>query len=117
MKILFSLAANLKKLSILKSSDMDKEYKTLLFKIVHKWPNNKFVLYRLASYYKSNDNYQMSLNIYKKILDHYGSNDHDLFLYASNLDKIGKWKEARSFIFRTFEKKPKRYFYIKLPFL
>ena len=91
----FSLAANLKKLSILKSSDMDKKYKRLLFKIINKWPDNKFVLYRHANYYKSKENYHISLNIYKKILDHDNSNDHDLFLYASNLDKIGRWKEAK----------------------
>ena len=102
----FSLAANLKKLSILKSSNMDEEYKTLLFKIVDKWPDNKFVLYRLASYYKSNGQLHMSLNIYKKILDHYGSNDHDLFLYASNLDKIGKWKEAKVLFLELLKKNP-----------
>jgi tetratricopeptide (TPR) repeat protein len=102
----FSLAANLKKLSILKSSDMDGEYKTLLFKIVDKWPNNKFVLYRLANYYKSNGELHMSLNIYKKILDHYESNDHDLFLYASNLDKIGKWKEAKVLFLELLKKNP-----------
>ena len=102
----FSLAANLKKLSILKSSDMDREYKTLLFKIVDKWPNNRFVLYRLASYYKSNAQLHMSLNIYKKILDHYGSNDRDLFLYASNLDKIGKWKEAKVLFLELLKKNP-----------
>ena len=102
----FSLAGNLKKLSILKSSDMDKEYKTLLFKIVDKWPNNRFVLYRLASYYKSNSQFHMSLNIYKKILNHYESNDHDLFLYASNLDKIGKWKEAKVLFLELLKKNP-----------
>ena len=102
----FSLAANLKKLSILKSSGMDRKYKALLFKILDKWPKNKFVLYRLASYYKSNDQLHMSLNIYKKILDHYSSNDHDLFLYASNLDKIGKWKEAKALFLELLKKNP-----------
>ena len=102
----FSLAANLKKLSILKSSGIDRKYKTLLFKILDKWPKNKFVLYRLASYYKSNAQLHMSLNIYKKILDHYGSNDHDLFLYASNLDKIGKWKEAKALFLELLKKNP-----------
>ena len=102
----FSLAANLKKLSILKSSDMERDYKTLLFKIINKWPENKFVLYRLASYYKSKAQYHSSLKIYKKILDHYDSNDSDLFLYASNLDKIGKWKEAKILFLELLKKNP-----------
>ena len=57
-KSFFSLAANLKKLAIKKSSNMDIEYKTLLFKIINIWPDNKFVLYRLASYYKSKSQYR-----------------------------------------------------------
>ena len=102
----FYLASNLKKLSIIKSSGMDAEYKTLLFKIMDIWPDNKLVLYRLANYYKSKSSYQKSLKIYKKILDHYDSNDRDLFLYASNLDKIGKWKEARVVFLELLKKNP-----------
>ena len=102
----FYLASNLKKLSIIKSSGMDAEYKTLLFKIMDIWPDNKLVLYRLANYYKSKSSYQKSLKIYKKILDHYDSNDRDLFLYASNLDKIGKWKEARVLFLEILKKNP-----------
>ena len=102
----FSLAANLKKLAIIKSSGMDKKHKTLLFKIMSKWPDSKFVLYRLASYYKSKTQYQKSLKIYKKILDYYDQNDRDLFLYASNLDKIGKWKEARILFLQLLKKNP-----------
>ena len=102
----FYLASNLKKLSIIKSSGMDAEYKTLLFKIMDIWPDNKLVLYRLANYYKSKSSYQKSLKIYKKILDHYDSNDRDLFLYASNLDKIGKWKEARVLFLELLKKNP-----------
>ena len=70
------------------------------------WPNNKLVLYSLASYYKSKSEYQMSVKIYKKILDHHDSNDSDLFLYASNLDKIGKWKEARVLFLKLLKKNP-----------
>ncbi len=102
----FSLPANLKKLDIIKSSNMNVEYKTLLFKIVKMWPNNKFVLYRLANYYKSISLYHKSLKIYEKILDYYDSNDRDLFLYASNLDKIGKWKEARVLFLKLLKKNP-----------
>jgi len=105
-KSFFSLAANLKKLAIKKSSGMDIEYKTLLFKIINIWPDNKLVLYRLASYYKSKSQYRKSLKIYKKILDHYNSNDRDLFLYAANLDKIGKWKEARVLFLELLKKNP-----------
>ena len=35
----FSLPANLKKLDIIKSSSMNIEYKTLLFKIINVWPD------------------------------------------------------------------------------
>ena len=102
----FYLASNLKKLSIIKSSRMDLEYKTLLFKIMNIWPDNKLVLYRLANYHKSKSSYRKSLKIYKKILDHYDSNDRDLFLYASNLDKIGRWKEARIIFLELLKKNP-----------
>jgi tetratricopeptide (TPR) repeat protein len=105
-KSFFSLAANLKQLAIKKSSGMDIEYKTLLFKILNIWPDNKLVLYRLASYYKSKSQYRKSLKIYKKILDHYNSNDRDLFLYAANLDKIGKWKESRVLFLELLKKNP-----------
>ena len=102
----FSLAANLKKLAIIKLTDIDIDYKKLLFKIKDKWPENKSVLYRLASYHKTKLKYKNSLQIYKKILDHYDSNDRDLFLYASNLDKIGKWKEARVLFLKLLKKNP-----------
>ena len=106
-KSFFSLPANLKKLEIIKSLNMDMEYKTLLFKIINIWPDNKFVLYRLANYYKSKLLYHKSLKIYKNILDHYDSNDRDLFLYASNLDKIGKWKKARVLFLELLKKNPR----------
>ncbi len=105
-KSFFSLAGNLKKLTIIKTSGKDVQYKSLLFKIKNIWPDNKFILYSLASYYKSKSKYQMSVKIYKKILDHYESNDSDLFLYASNLDKIGKWKEARVLFLQLLKKNP-----------
>ncbi len=105
-KSVFSLPANLKKLDIIKSSSMNIEYKTLLFKITNVWPDNKFVLYRLANYYKSKLLYHKSLKIYKKILDDYDSNDRDLFLYASNLDKLGRWKEAKVLFLELLKKNP-----------
>ena len=106
-KSFFSLAANLKKLAIKKSLGMDVDYKRLLFKIIKIWPDNKFVLNTLASYYKSKTQYHMSLKIYERILDHNDSNDRDLFLYASNLDKIGKWKEARVLFLELLNKNPR----------
>ena len=41
---LFFLAANLKKLTIIKTEGINQKYKTLLFKIVRLWPKNKLVL-------------------------------------------------------------------------
>ena len=103
----YFLAANLKKLTILNSFEIKKKYEILLFKIVKLWPKNKFVLYRLASYYKSKQEYNKSIKIYKKILDHYDSNERDLFLYASNLDKVGKWEEAKTLFLDILKKNPK----------
>ncbi len=103
----YFLAANLKKLTILNSFEIKKTYEILLFKIVKLWPKNKFVLYRLASYYKSKQEYNKSIKIYKKILDHYDSNERDLFLYASNLDKVGKWEEAKTLFLDILKKNPK----------
>ena len=106
-KSFFFLAANLKKLTITKSEKVDLKYKALLFKVFDYWPNNKFVLYRLANYYKSKKNYSKSLKIYKIILKNHRSTDRDLFLYASNLDKIGKWNEAKELFLQLLKKNPK----------
>ena len=106
-KSFFSLSANLKKLDVKKSSGADVEYKTLLFKIIKLWPDNKFALYRVANYYKSKAQYQKSLKIYKKILDKSDSNDHDLFLYASNLDKVGEWEKAKVLFLQLLKQNPK----------
>ena len=106
-KSFYFLAANLKKLAIIKETKANLKYRSQLFKIVDLWPENKFVLYRLANYYKSKKQYVSSIKIYKKILESYNSNDRDLFLYASNLDKIGKWDEAKVLFFKLLEKNPK----------
>ena len=102
----FSLAANLKKLSIIKSFEIDIKYKSSLKKVVDLWPKNKLVLYRLASYYKSKKQFYKSIKIYKDILDQHKYNDRDLFLYASNLDKIGKWKQAKVLFLQLLKKNP-----------
>ena len=102
----FSLAANLKKLSIIKSFEIDIKYKSSLEKVVDLWPKNKLVLYRLASYYKSKKQFYKSIKIYKDILDQHKYNDRDIFLYASNLDKIGKWKQAKVLFLQLLKKNP-----------
>ena len=103
----FFLAANLKKLTIIKTEGINQKYETTLFKIVKLWPKNKLVLYRLANYYKSRSKYFVSLNIYEKILKGDETTDRDLFLYASNLDKVGRWKEAHKLFLELLYKNPK----------
>ena len=102
----FHLPSNLKKLAIIKSLDKKIYYKNLLFKFVKKWPNNKFLLYRLANYYKLKKQYYKSIKIYQKIIKIYGESDKDLFLYASNLDKVGKWKEAKILFLNLLKRNP-----------
>ena len=106
-KSFYFLAANLKKLTIIKNSEVNPKYRTKLFEIVNLWPNNKVVLHRLANYHKSKNKYNKSIKIYEKILKGHESNDRDLFLYASNLDKIGNWAEAKVLFFKLLEKNPK----------
>ena len=103
----FFLAANLKKLTIIKTDGINQEYESLLFNIKKLWPQNKFVLYRLANYHKFKNEYLSSLNIYKKILEDGETKDRDLFLYASNLDKVGRWKEAKALFLKLLDKNPK----------
>ena len=102
----FFLPSNLKKISIIKSLELENEYQIALLKSIKKWPNNKILLYRLASYYKSKKQHFKSIKIYKKIIDIYGENDRDIFLYASNLDKIGKWKKAKILFLNLLKKSP-----------
>ena len=103
----FSLPSNIKKLSIVKSFGKKNKYNDLLFEYNKRWPKNKFLLYRLASYYKSNKQYLQSIKIYKKIITLYGEDNRNLFLYASNLDKIGKWDEAKVLFLNLLKKNPK----------
>ena len=103
----FFLVANLKKLTILKTEGINQKYETTLFKIVRLWPKNKFVLYKLANYYKFKNEYLNSLKIYQDILKSNEKTDRDLFLYASNLDKVGKWKEAKKLFMELLDKNPK----------
>ena len=103
----FFLAANLKKLTMIKSSKINLNYEELLFKVVELWPKNKLVLYRLANFYKTKQKYTNSIKVYENILNNHKTTNYDLFLYASNLDKIGKWDEAKVLLLELIEKNPK----------
>ena len=97
----------MKKLTIIKTNGINQEYKTLLFNIKKSWHKNKYVLYRLANYHKFKNEYLSSLNIYEKILEDGEATDRDLFLYASNLDKVGRWKEAKALFLKLLDNNPK----------
>ncbi len=99
-----SLAKNLKKLSITKNKKKSNQYKNLLFKTFEKWPNNKFILFRLANHYKSKKNYLKALNIYEKIIKNYGESNSVFFLYATCLDKVGQWEKAKNILLDLLEK-------------
>ena len=103
----FFLPSNLKTMTIIKSINMENKYKNLLFKNFKIWPKNKYLLYKLASYYKSKKEYNKSIKIYKKIISVYGKSDRVIFLYASNLDKIGKWEEAKNLLLKVLKRNPK----------
>ena len=103
----FFLPSNLKAMSIIKSLNKENDYKNLLFNNFKIWPKNKYLLYKLASYFKSQKQYYESIKIYKKIISIYGESDRDLFLYASNLDKIGKWEEAKTLLLKVLKRSPK----------
>ena len=96
----FQLPAFFKKLSIIKKYDRDKSYPRLLFSLYKKWPNNRYILYELANFYKSKNNYNDALPIYKKLFKIGDKNTHLLFLYAMCLDNLGRWEEAKK-IFLT----------------
>jgi len=102
-KSFFSLAGNLKKLSIIKSFKKDKVYQSLLIEQSKRWPNNKFILYKLANFYKSKKNYYDALKIYEQILLKDHQNNRILFLYATCLDKLGKWDLAKKILLNLIE--------------
>ncbi|MDC1356257.1 hypothetical protein N8310_01575 [Pseudomonadota bacterium] len=103
----YYLPSSLKKFSILKSLKLDQKYKEHLFKNKKLWPNNLFIMLKLADYEKSQKNYYESINIYKNIINEHGENNRIFFLYASNLDKIGKWNEAKKILMKILKKNPK----------
>ena len=103
----YYLPSNLKKFSILRSLKLNQQYKEHLFKNKKIWPNNLFVMLKLADYEKSQKNYHESIKIYKNIIKEHGDNNRISFLYASSLDKIGKWSEAKKILMKVLKKNPK----------
>ena len=102
----FFLASNLKKLSIYKSLKLDENYKVLLFQNMNIHPDNEYLLYEVANYYKLNKQYKKSLRTYEKIINNFGENNRLNFLYASNLDKVGEWNKAKNLFFDILNDNP-----------
>ena len=103
--LIFSLPGNLKKLSIKKIIKRD-VYNKLLFQSLEIWPENEILLYELADYYKIKKEYEKSLKTYEKLIKIFGENDRLLFLYASNLDKLNKWEDAKNLFLKLLKKNP-----------
>ena len=106
-KSYYFLAASLKKLSIKKLLLKSDDYGKLLFQKIQIWPENESFLYELADYYKLRKEYKKSLKIYKKLINQFPDNERLIFLYASNLDKVNKWKQAKNLFLELLKKNPK----------
>jgi Flp pilus assembly protein TadD len=100
----FSLASNLKKISILKDLDKNEDYQKLLFEQKNKLPNNKLILYELANFYKSQNNYKKALAIYKQLISNGNPNNRLLLLYAICLDKLDRWDESKQVLLNILKK-------------
>ena len=105
-KSYFFLPRNLKKLSIKKKIIKRDVYNKLLFQSLEVWPENESLLYELADYYKIKKEYEKSLKTYEKLIKIFGENDRVLFLYASNLDKLNKWEDAKNLFLKLLKKNP-----------
>ena len=105
-KSYYFLPAKLKKLSIKKEFMRRDIYNKLLVQNSKIWPDNESILYELANYYKSRKEYKRSLQTYKNLIKNFGENNRVLFLYASNLDKINKWEDAKSIFLKLLKKNP-----------
>ena len=103
----YFLAASLKKLSIKKLLLKRDDYGKLLFQKIQIWPENESFLYELADYYKLRKEYKKSLKIYEKLINQFPDNERLIFLYASNLDKVNKWKQAKNLFLELLKKNPK----------
>ena len=100
---IFSLASNLKKLSILKDLGENKSYQKLLFEQTNKSPNNTLILYELANFYKSQNNYKKALTIYKQLILNGNTSSRLLLSYAICLDKLDKWNEAKQVLLKIIK--------------
>ncbi len=96
----FSLAANLKKLSIFKLIKSKEKYENLLFQLKQKAPQNIFIMYELANFHKFNKNFHKAIKIYEKLIEAGEKNNRLLFLYATSLDKTGKWVDAKKILLK-----------------
>jgi tetratricopeptide (TPR) repeat protein len=105
-KSYFFLPGNLKKLSIKKKIIKRDVYNRLLFQSLEIWPENESILYELANYYQTKKEYEKSLKTYEKLIKIFGENDRVLFLYASNLDKLNKWENAKNLFLKLLKKNP-----------
>ena len=105
-KSYFFLPRNLKKLSIKKKIIKRDVYNKLLFQSLKIWPENESILYELANYYQTKKEYEKSLKTYEKLIKISGENDRVLFLYASNLDKLNKWEDAKNLFLKLLKKNP-----------
>ena len=106
-KSYYFLAASLKELSINKLLRERNNYGKLLFQKIKTWPENENFLYELADYYKLKKEYKKSLKIYEKLINKFPNNERLIFLYASNLDKVNKWNQAKNLFFELLKKDPK----------
>ena len=102
----YFLPASLKKLSIKKFLLKRDDYGKLLFQKIKIWPENESFLYELADYYKLRKEYKKSLKIYEKLINQFPDNERLIFLYASNLDKVNKWKQAKNLFLELLKKNP-----------
>ena len=105
-KSYYFFPVNLKKLFIKKKLIKRDIYNRLLFQNLKIWPENESILYELANYYKSRKEYEKSLKTYEKLIKNFGENDRVLFLYASNLDKLNKWEDAKNLFLKLLKKNP-----------
>jgi len=105
-KSYYFLPGHLKKLSIKKKFFKRDSFNKLLFQYLKIWPENESILYELANYHKTRKEYQKSLKIYEKLIKNFGENNRLLFLYASNLDKVNKWEDAKNLFLKLLKKNP-----------
>ena len=105
-KSYYFLPGNLKKLSIKKKLIKKDSYNKLLFQNLKIWPESESILYELANYYKLRNEYKKSLKIYEKLIKKFGENNRVIFLYASNLDKVNRWKDAKNLFLKLLKKNP-----------